>query len=1139
MVAEKRCPTVLLDDSPASSDAFGSHQRVADAVTEVVRIETGGRSIGLEGGWGSGKSTVVQLVAQKLSKIRYPEFQVATFDMWAHQGDPLRRTFLEKLIKQLRNCEWVNDGNWKVKQQELAGRRREDATSVVPRLTVAGGWFALTLLVIPVGAALISAALALWAAEDPPSGWVIAGLLGVGAVLAFLPGLYYGGWRWRQKRKGDDGFNDLPALVMGQASTETRTIVTETPDPTSVEFETIFGDLLSDALEGKNRKLLLVVDNLDRVQPSDALSIWSTLQTFLGHSDYRDVDWIDQLWILIPYDKGAILQLWDGSREGVDETEKSLLATSFLDKTFQIRFRVPQLLLSKWREFLRAELNRALPKHNDDDFHGVYRAFAARGGLETSAPTPRDLKILVNQIGALHRKWEDTFNLTDYACYSMLQKDNEDVHRKLLANENPGFLARIIGPEWREIIAALHFGVPVDEANQLLLRGPIETALMEGNGEKLSELASIHPVGFWSVLEHAGPFGAEGWGELRGSDLARCASALSNCRVFVDATDAQEAISVKSGIHDSVLASNDWEPFDATTVSGVVAVAKLVGESEEIIPKLLSCATNTSAANGVLPRVWMSSALTLLDGLAHLGYGDRLDDGIVVPLSGLMWFDVSQEVAKRDPEGKLLQHLELEFVDEINESLVATFAARQLDPQIFSAAQTALATRSRNSLAGTAEAALEDFTSGVYWSGDEHAMLLKLLRLSNSAGLFRDNQLSDAGAASHYLNHLHSAFSEGRPEAVAEALFGFFQMVPNAQEPDSVESSSSRFQNVIQILDDPEVVSGSVDHFTGLIEGTGQLPILFEAAEAHWPNVRFLERVLINLTDSTSVEISHRDVGTYWHIVKNALEHYGSQSFPTFLKELPKLHELVERLISESFDVDECGLYLNLVRCDVGEEFLTWCVDGVKRVEKDSWDDEIDKRGYLVDLAIELNNSTSVLSLGVGFSDDLIEWTELVAKRNDESLSEEYWCQLLDLLTSDQRKMFARRVYKILVETNGEASARFFNVFGPLIATRDVLGNEIRFVDDVFTPIVNADNATGIRWIAGIVESDPLLLIEHDDTPARVDFADRVRQKISNTGGDDPKFEDLVKIRNALPAEVSSNATTVENETDADGVLSA
>ena len=281
---------------------------------------------------------------------------------------------------------------------------------------------------------------------------------------------------------------ELPALVTGQASTESVTVVTQSPDPTSVEFETIFRDLLDEALRPIDRKLLIVVDNLDRVEPSDALSIWSTLQTFLGHTDYQRPDWIERLWVLIPYDDNAILRLWDGSASNAN----SSLATSFLDKTFQIRFRVPPLLLTNWREFLQEALQEAFPSHPEADYHGVYRAFAAHGGLERSAPTPRDLKTFVNQIGALHREWQDAFPLSDLACYVLFHRDCKDVSKTLLSNDDFGFLSRNIGEEWRGVTAALHFGVPIDEARQLLLRGPIQTALANADGQGLADLESVH-----------------------------------------------------------------------------------------------------------------------------------------------------------------------------------------------------------------------------------------------------------------------------------------------------------------------------------------------------------------------------------------------------------------------------------------------------------------------------------------------------------------------------------------------------------------------------------------------------------------------------------------------------------------------
>ena len=119
---KERCPTKLLADTPAETDAFGSHERVARSIAEVVQTESGGKAIGLEGGWGAGKSTIVKLISQKLSHTRESAHEIAVFDMWSHQDDPLRRTFLESLITRVQGFGWVNKEKWDQRIAELARR---------------------------------------------------------------------------------------------------------------------------------------------------------------------------------------------------------------------------------------------------------------------------------------------------------------------------------------------------------------------------------------------------------------------------------------------------------------------------------------------------------------------------------------------------------------------------------------------------------------------------------------------------------------------------------------------------------------------------------------------------------------------------------------------------------------------------------------------------------------------------------------------------------------------------------------------------------------------------------------------------------------------------------------------------------
>ena len=56
MTDSKKCPTHLIEDTPVLDDAFGTagaagpHQRVADAIAELIEsAEPGGKVVGLEG----------------------------------------------------------------------------------------------------------------------------------------------------------------------------------------------------------------------------------------------------------------------------------------------------------------------------------------------------------------------------------------------------------------------------------------------------------------------------------------------------------------------------------------------------------------------------------------------------------------------------------------------------------------------------------------------------------------------------------------------------------------------------------------------------------------------------------------------------------------------------------------------------------------------------------------------------------------------------------------------------------------------------------------------------------------------------------------------------------------------------------
>jgi KAP family P-loop domain len=505
----------LLADAPAESDEFAAkaHEHVADAIAELVVREPGGKVVGLEGLWGSGKSTVVRLMRKRLANgdLSTEDLtRVVVFDAWAHQGDPLRRTFLEAVIREVADAGWLDGALAKAASDELAGRTSKITTTSTSRLSTEGKLAAGATVLLALGAALF--------ANHFSHYHRLA--IALGGILLIAPLLVVFGL-WVAKRVGQrlgDG-NRLAALnpssfFANDQTTETVTEGVQRGEPTSVEFERIFSRVLTAALSAP-RRLLLVLDNLDRVEEDDARKILATMQTFTGTTHVRE-DWASHVWTLIPYDAGGLENLWAvaASSEAASTAEAEAagaptLASAFLDKLFEVRFETPPLVLSDWRSYITRLLEEAFPDEEEATLRAVLRlrslyAGAVPGGaVAAEAPTPRQLKQFVNQIGAIRRQRDDV-PIVHIAYYVLLRRDSMNVPADLITGTVPHTkLTHIFGAGVREDLAALHFGADRELAQQLLLGPALEDAfatgepgVLEGLGERPGFMDALEKIDF-------------------------------------------------------------------------------------------------------------------------------------------------------------------------------------------------------------------------------------------------------------------------------------------------------------------------------------------------------------------------------------------------------------------------------------------------------------------------------------------------------------------------------------------------------------------------------------------------------------------------------------------------------------------
>jgi len=548
----RKCRTVLLSDAPASDDYFDSHKRIASAIAEIVRDEKGGRSIALEGKWGSGKSSLVNLLKSKLTENS--NFAVIPLHAGAHEGDPLRRTFLETVVRELIALTWVEEEKWSNRLEELAQRLEVKRTKTVPQVTPLGKFVGLSLFLVPVGLTFITAALR----EDvtirlgmPATKFWVEFVVGLLLSLAPLFLIVIGLRRARDdsgSSSAEEKAAQIWSMFFNRTYSEERTETAKTANPTSIEFEDTFVELMGEGLgHDPSKRALLVLDNLDRVDPEDALLTWSTLQTFLRYSHFTKYEWFEQLWVLVPYDPRAVTLPWDAGESN------SGIRSALLEKSFQLRFTVAPPVLSHWHSFLIAQLGEAFPDHDSTEFHSVYQLLALTRELFPQPPTIRELKLFINQLGSLHRQWEDEFPLPYIAYYVLRTREgNLNVSAdpaSLIPTELDENVKSILGfdpsediEKLQDAFAALHFNTEAKVARQLLLQKPIIDALGRqdyGDAPKLVDMAENY-AGFWEVLEQilaSNPFGD------RGDLLGTAASTIADSKLLEQ--NRPEALAVR------------------------------------------------------------------------------------------------------------------------------------------------------------------------------------------------------------------------------------------------------------------------------------------------------------------------------------------------------------------------------------------------------------------------------------------------------------------------------------------------------------------------------------------------------------------------------------------------------------------
>lgn len=485
---------IFLSGKPIGKDKFtgGSHKKTAKIITETIKSEIlEKRVIGLEGEWGSGKSNVIRIIQDELGD----EYYTFIFDSWGNQEDLTRKSFLEQLIGKLFKVDFLTDSeNWSKLENELLSKTSTVHKQKFPKTK--SYWVLLMCSIFSLaGLSSLYDNVLSQNIDIIPSinfGPFLKPIIAVYLIpFVLLIGSIYLGikdyLRMRtqngilEKLKQESRWETLGKIFYWFSGQEVDTKEVESTlerEPSVKKFREYFSKIERD-IKINQKKLVIVFDNIDRLEEDKVKSLWSSIHTFFA----EDTETVDS-WIIVPYDKSKLNQHFGGN--------------GFIEKTFAINFRITPPVVTQWETFLNDSIEDAFGKEIISDREKEYVVKLFDILYSSTTIKPRQIINYINDLVAQYLQWKNEVVNGDikmrYLALFVLAKD------EIIANPNKEILSRkyLKGAisqfedlaELDECISALTFGVDKKLANEVLLFRELQVIIRNGKAEKLKDIGN-------------------------------------------------------------------------------------------------------------------------------------------------------------------------------------------------------------------------------------------------------------------------------------------------------------------------------------------------------------------------------------------------------------------------------------------------------------------------------------------------------------------------------------------------------------------------------------------------------------------------------------------------------------------------
>lgn len=500
----------FLENQPCGEDLFEgkSHEKIATQIANLLQNNDTINAIGIDGGWGSGKSNLVKLVKKHLDEEQY---HFLIYDAWGFQTDFQRRSILENITSDLIDSKLIANDKWNGRLLQLLSRKRTVGTKVMRGLNPIAKIGGVVALLSPIGIPLVNLI---------PISW-IKWLIYIFMVLIAISVVIYLQLRDMQKygqpisfatfcRELFVSYLDYTYDKSENKESIERSIKYETiydEEPSSRDFRLWMKDIDE---ELKGRKFILVIDNMDRLPKIKVQELWSAINTLFAEQHYKNII------IIVPFDRDHIKSAFraENIRENKD------FGNDFINKTFSVVYRVSPPIMSDWKHYFTIMWEKAFGRNAtiDENITQIYDLLAEN-------KTPRDITAFINKFVSLRQISDETIPdryLALYICGEQKIKD-----KPLDEITKPSYLGALNflyekDDQLPKYIAALYYQIEPNRAIEVAYLDRLRKALDNGDKSDVTTISTL--TNFEDLLENA---------ITSVSNVPNAVTALYNCGVSI------------------------------------------------------------------------------------------------------------------------------------------------------------------------------------------------------------------------------------------------------------------------------------------------------------------------------------------------------------------------------------------------------------------------------------------------------------------------------------------------------------------------------------------------------------------------------------------------------------------------------